>query len=635
MMTEEPPESTVRVSERVKVGHHFEQALQQSRQQSEKRVQSLKQKTMGVSDGASSSATGGVNEEVSECVSERMRGRGSVAERWGSALQGSKAVQSAKIRAVRRTSSNIVAAGLVSSRVSALEQCVMQAHASSEQIEAMLKQLLSPSLARRPPKVSISSVHESNDSHTHIDSSDDCVSSGVTGERQQNSDVEATLPTLSVVCNDTSSYHFESNSKTYQLLDTLLVSSSSEPVALRCGVFMSSDDALQESAQHEVVALAMRDPTTHEPYLAFTINLPTHTTTSTTTEKLRVAFFMPSSHSEHTDDESCPVWEAVFNLQTVESSRASSVVVAGGDGSVDVPQDDSVDNHTNENNIINVERTGVCEQDESFDDSETSFGRGRGEYVSDSDSAIDEGEGVWMDAGHKGDYTGDSSFYDTDMSSVSSSMPNTPSKGKEDNHHHSSKIFSLEGGLPEVRYNVGRSQSVQDIERQHFMKLEEKKQSRTLSTHTIPVTTNNIITMDTGPMSSDNYDHDLDQNQNGESNDDDTLKSGQYSTVDIVINAFDIILASSSNKMLIIKNRVDNSTTVISTDDLNSTDLQKAHVDASSNMAISNNTLVQWTRAVAMSGWLTKWPMQNQKVLLLSLSFQNILGFVILFMYRL
>jgi hypothetical protein len=167
------------------------------------------------------------------------------------------------------------------------------------------------------------------------------------------------------------------------------------------------------------------------------------------------------------------------------------------------------------------------------------------------------------------------------------------------------------------------------------MKLEEKKQSRTLSTHTIPVTTNNIITMDTGPMSSDNYDHDLDQNQNGESNDDDTLKSGQYSTVDIVINAFDIILASSSNKMLIIKNRVDNSTTVISTDDLNSTDLQKAHVDASSNMAISNNTLVQWTRAVAMSGWLTKWPMQNQKVLLLSLSFQNILGFVILFMYRL
>jgi hypothetical protein len=235
----------------------------------------------------------------------------------------------------------------------------------------------------------------------------------------------------------------------------------------------------------------------------------------------------------------------------------------------------------------------------SFDDSEASFGRGRGDYVSDSDSAIDEGDDVWISQG--GGTNDDSTCYDTDISSVgTASLPSSPMIQAQ---ARPLKIFSLEGGLPEIRNNVKRTTSVNEIETQHLekaMAMERAQLSRAAAV------TNNIITMDSEPMLM--QDHDTDH-------DNSAMQRGRCSVADTHINAFDITLASSSHDVLILKNREDHCTTVITTNvDIASAELQTTTLDAASTLAVSNDTLVQWTRAVAMSGYCTKWPMQNQKV---------------------
>jgi hypothetical protein len=606
MMTEVSSKGKPRKSS--KIGKHFEEAVAQSRAVSQEKVAHLKQQTRGESFS-------------------------SISGRWSNALEGSKEYESMKIRAVKRNSIN-VAEGFVSSRVIQLEQCVMQAQASSEQIANMLHRLLNVPPSEKQVRISISPQDHDESTNTT-----DAAEANV-------------VPTLQFTCDNTSSYHFDSWSTTYQHLNALLQSNCDHPVALPCGVFMSSDDAqLQDSTRPEVIAVAMRDSDTHEPYIALTITSPAHAQNeaSVCLGPTKVAFFLPS-HSEgeelvqvqgqerEQDDEEelAPVWEAIFDLQAAApnsqavgvddaeelhteegNANCESTDKTSTDDTV-IAKDDSVELHVDQKNVstgngcddeslsLNA-RSAVL--DVSFDESEASFGRGRGGYVSDSDSAVDEGEDIWTEAGHTpGKLSDQSTVYDTDASSVSSSMPNTPMKGASPAAAAAAAaIFSLENGLPEIRNNVKRTVSVNEIEKQYFAKIAMEKKLNTAA-----AATNNIITMDSEPMT-------LSHDQDDSSNSNKALRDVQYSSVVTHINAFDIIVASSSRNMLIIKNRVDACTTVISTDqpdDNNSSvnSLQETTIDAASNVAISNNTLVQWTRAVAMSGWLTKWPMQNQKV---------------------
>jgi hypothetical protein len=402
---------------------------------------------------------------------------------------------------------------------------------------------------------------------------------------------------------------------------------------------MSSDEAqLDDTARPEVIALAMRDVVTLEPYIALTIHSPASTQARVHLDALKVALFVPSCSVEEREREGGrneePVWEAVFNLSRSQQEPLDSATLHHLDredeaAEVACASTTSNNKSESEDERLAVDRgvtvssgdipdsackvkADILQTVKSDDESEGSFGRGRGEYVSDSDSACDEGEGVWSVAGSRS-APGDSSFYDTDVSSVSSSMPNTPNSDPQHQHQHQhghaslGKIFSLEGGLPEIKNNVMRTSSVAEIERRHFEQLSGEKNGN----HPAGGTTNNIITMDAGLVT----EHDLHQNRDRTSScSPDPLHESKYANVTTDVNAFDIILSSSSHKMLIMKNRVDNCTTIITLDADNDAYLQETVIDASSNVATCNNTLVQWTRAVAMSGWLTKWPMQNQKV---------------------
>lgn len=626
MMTEvSSDDSKPRQSSKSKAGKNFEEALKLSRQSSKEKVANVKQYT---ADDSFSSISG----------------------RWGNAIEGSKEFQNKKMLAVKRNSINVTA-GFVSSRVNLFEQCVMQKQASAEQIESMLRLLFSPSSSKKPPKISISSCSDSND-REHVNPS----------ETEENTPVAP----LQFMCNDTNSYYFESSSSTYLQLNELLAENSDKPVALRCGVFMTSDTAKQQEASpRAVIALAMRDPRSNEPYIALTINSSSgddfsHTAGSTGVA-LRVALFLPSDTENSLDvaGELDAVWEAVFDLTRGETDRQgggkSNVECTlddmdGGGGNITMEgrndHDDQVDasdggenfdgdstvdcdrgeecvessaNHSSAKTSVEVQHDPKEDSvnDVSFGDSEASFGRGRGGFVSDSDSAVDEGEGVWSDAFMSSDVdnvpnqeANDSYCYDTDVSSVTSSMPNTPINNVKTSVAH---IFSLEGGLPEIRNNISRSDSVSDIERRHYAKIALER--ATSGSSIASTTMNNVITMESEPMILHDSDLEVDRRVD---------RSGviSFATIDTDVNAFDIILASASRKMLIIKNRVDNCSTVISTatgTDVMTTEeqrdrVEKCVVDAASNIAIAGDTLVQWTRAVAMSGWLTKWPMQNQKV---------------------
>ena len=613
------------------VGKNFEQALARGRAQNQEKVKSLKKQNNGET---FTSITG----------------------RWSNALEGSKEYENMKIKAVKRNSIN-VSEGFVSSRVTQLEQCVMQAQASAEQIANMLHRLLNISSSDHQ-QVLISSTAKdvmllSNTSDT-------------------DPDMGADQTALPFKCNNTTSYHFDHNSATSQHLNTILLNNGEQPIALSCGVFMSSADALQQvTTRPEVIALAMRDSDTQEPYIALTINSPIDSQNQSTacSGPMTVAFFLPSHGTEEDEEgdeeEQEVLWEATFDIMDDNSQTSSAGIRSGvsseemnheaedthseidnnkivvdvdparmrtegdedrrrlsetltGDGSsivgsgVKSGDDEGEDDDETSNSLEVVDGKQIAEKkgkekeekekeegvrdteillNMSINDSEASFGRGRGDYVSDSDSAVDEGEDVWLEVGAGKD---NSLGYDTDVSSVAtSSQPNTPLK-----QAFPSPVFSLEGGLPEIRNNVKRTVSVNEMETQHLTKLALE------TAHLRTTALNNIITMDSEPMRSPDHDNE---------NDDTATEQIRSSNVATDINAFDIILASASHKMLIIKNRGDSHTTVISTDSVNHY-LQETTISASSTLAISNNTLVEWTRAVALSGYCTKWPMQNQKV---------------------
>ena len=530
MMTEVTPEGgRSRESSSGNVKKHFEEAVAESRTKSQEKIDHLKQQTR--IDASFSPITG----------------------RWNSALEGSKEKEQRKLKAAKLKSLEI-AEGLVSSRVNHWEQYVLQAMASKEQIDHMIKNLM----------------HSSSQGKVQVDE--------VRNEEMcEEEKVEAKLPTIPFTYNSTCSYHFEKSSSIYRQLKYILDNSSDKPVALTCGLYMSSSDSqVLSSSCPTVMALAITDEATQDPCIAVTFSAQSISGNHPYEGPTKLALFT----SPH-DKGGAPghlLWEAVFDLKQSASSNLlkPSIEVATS------VSENIIDDRYDTPSLSKVTAPQDKECNMSFD-SETSFGRGRGEYVSDSDSSVDEGVGIWteVDKASKRISFSDCGHYDTDLSSVSSSLSNTPRKDT-----HTETVFSLEGGLPEIKNYMKRSTSVN-----------ENDGNRELGC------TGNIITMDSEPIGA--HEHDVDKVYQ---------LDDVYTNIGIDVNAFDISSSSASDNVLIIKSRADGCSHIITSDAKHASYLQVSQVDSSTNIAVINSTLVEWSRAVAKSGWIWKWPMEKQKV---------------------
>jgi hypothetical protein len=333
--------------------------------------------------------------------SRNMAKRGSLASRWEEVLSESKDDEKKKFETQKRhtitTFLSAYEAGLVQRRISHYESLFMQISASLEKIQATIRASKRKSLDRE----SIEPITPSN-----------ILPEDVT-------------PRIDFLCGSTQNYHFAPESPLRLLLSNCLLANSGDPLPLLCGIYGTHD------APFEVIAVAILDEISdggREPCIAITINLlPDAELTEGLFGPRKIAFFVPSG------DEKTLIWDPLFNIlpplphQTVddlavptssdphsanecESSEVpvpeSSIVPTeevrpGAASEISSAMDDSRSVDGPSLSIQGSPLSGKREFDilstEGDDDKTLTHGRGVGNYVSSSDSSVDEGDQTWKE----------------------------------------------------------------------------------------------------------------------------------------------------------------------------------------------------------------------------------------------
>lgn len=313
--------------------------------------------------------------------------RGSLASRWEEVLSESKDDEKKKFETQKRhtitTFLSAYEAGLVQRRISHYESLFMQIAASLEKIQATIHASKRKSLTRE----SIEPIHLANTF------------------TEENSAIDFR-------CGTTQNYHFSLESPLRQLLSNCLVANQREPLPLLCGVYGMQDSPF------EIVAVAMLDEVseaTDEPYIAITVNLSPQTEIFHEDEFFgikKVAFFVSSSGDV---EEKTLIWDPSFNIlppiqesilfeETTENliSQDHEFVLSTPErGSATMNEISESSYHDPVPSIQPVMPSGLPDKCDLLstegDDSNNLHGRGTGNYVSSSDSSIDEGDQTWKE----------------------------------------------------------------------------------------------------------------------------------------------------------------------------------------------------------------------------------------------
>lgn len=472
--------------------------------------------------------------------------RGSLASRWEEVLSESKDDEKKKFETQKRhTITTFLSAyeeGLVQRRISHYESLFMQIAASVEKIQATIHASKRKSLNRE----SIEPIHQSY---------------SLTGDTA-----------MDFRCGTTQNYQFSIDSPLRQLLLNCLVTNSRDPLPLLCGVYGIHDSPF------EIVAVAMLDEVSDvedEPYIAITINLSPQTEL---VDELfgpkKIAFFLSSGENI---EEKTLIWDPIFNIlpPTIGDMHQSTNGIDDPALVLPLVDVDFIDSSevvgSNNDSVSSIQL--LSHQDspgsgDKFDvlstegDERIPHGRGTGNYVSSSDSTVDEGDHTWKEVVP-------GSLLDVFLLITTETEKNLESVddlGPDGDVKESGSVFSLAKakGMPEVRQS-------------------------------------NIITAGVAPLRSNFTDCDVIPWTEAEVR---TLASIERKSSSFDINVRDIHSYSCSSDSIVFRLKSGVSIIVISS--------LKYAVNPS-HFFLCEDVVFEWVRGIAKSGWLYKWPMKNQK----------------------
>jgi hypothetical protein len=501
--------------------------------------------------------------------------RGSLASRWEEVLSESKDDEKKKFETQKRhtitTFLSAYEAGLVQRRISHYESLFMQISASLEKIQATIRASKRKSLTRE----SIEPITPSNILQEDV------------------------APCIDFPCGTTQNYHFAPGSPLHLLLSNCLVANSQDPLPLLCGIYGTHD------APFEVVAVAIMSEISDgvgEPCIAITINLlPDAEAVDGLFGPKKIAFFVASGDAA---DEKTMIWDPLFNIlppfphspadppSPERGNQTFSMKKLAADGSPS-PEDPSSaeiglstegdDGKTSaipsvEDDPVPLSRPSFEIQDSPLlgkhefdilstegDDRTLTHGRGIGNYVSSSDSSIDEGNETWKEVvpGRAFDpffLFSPSAETEKRLSSEGDEIGNDPGQATR-------SIFSLAKakGMPEV-HQFSLISAGAAPQRSNFTDCD-----------VIPWTESEVKSS-CGAVD---------------------LKSSHLD-----IHVRDIQSYSCSADSVVFRLKSGASLIVVSS-------LKFAVSPA--HYFVSGEVVFEWVRGVAKSGWLSKWPMKNQK----------------------
>jgi hypothetical protein len=307
--------------------------------------------------------------------------RGSLASRWEEVLTESKGDEKKKFETQKRhTITSFLSAyeaGLVQRRISHYESLFMQISASREKIQATIHASKRKSLDRE----SIEPITPSNTLAEELDSID-------------------------FICGSTQNYHFSSESPLRDLLLNCLLANFRDPIPLLCGVYGLHDSPF------EVVAVAMLDEVpgaADEPFIAITINvLPQVEMVDDLFGPKKIAFFVPSGDDP---EGKTLIWDPQFDI--LPPPMDSSILDQGAPLSPNSAATSAENifpsatltcpNSVLSDPPLSPEPPTPSSKKPDFDvlstegDDKDLYGRGIGNYVSSSDSSVDEGIDTWKE----------------------------------------------------------------------------------------------------------------------------------------------------------------------------------------------------------------------------------------------
>jgi hypothetical protein len=483
--------------------------------------------------------------------------RGSLASRWEEVLTESKDDEKKKFESQKRqTITSFLSAyeaGLVRRRISHYESLFMQISASLEKIQATISASKRKSLDRE----SIEPITPSN------------------------ALAEEPL-SIDFLCGSTQNYHFSSESPLRNLLLNCLLANSRDPIPLLCGIYSLHDSPF------EVVAVAMLDEVPDapdEPFIAITITmLPQVEVTDDFFGLKKIAFFVPSGDDP---DEKTLIWDPQFNILPPDGSSAAGDLDQGDATSspnTSLPVGEVISSPASHSHISTpndalspglVTPEPVRSRNPDFDvlstegDDKDRYGRGIGNYVSSSDSSVDEGIDTWKEVV---------------PGSLSSPLRSACSLSPEVDQLLATQS---EGGVtPAVEADIEEKSSIFSLARAKGMP--EVRQFA-------------MVPNGSSPPRSNFTDHDMIPWTEAE------VKAS--SGVDLKVSQLDIQVrdiqsSSCCGDSVVFRLKSGVSLIVVSS--------LKFAISPSS-FFVSGDVVFEWVRGVAKSGWLYKWPMKNQK----------------------